>query len=359
MLKETRTKYSFFSGVRKYRFRTILFIAFFWTGIDLLVTLITRHDPRQYEFSSLFIRELLVFIMTLIMGYLFIFTLKSTLRNGSLWLNFLIKTVILLGAAFIMNFMVHVADNRFTMDMSYSDALSSFFRETLHLKWLLQKTLYWVILFIITQLYLEINDKYSPGVFIDILAGKYIKPKIEHRIIMFIDLKDSTPIAEKLGHQQYFLFIREFIFHVSMALIEHRGIIYQYVGDEIVVSWPFSRRNMRNCLAAVIESRKNIQKSSERFRRQYNIIPEFRVGIHVGDVTVGEIGVIKKDLAMSGDTMNTTARIRSACNELNQKFIVSKDFIEKSDLKDWQSESLGMVDLKGKAESLELYSLKI
>ena len=97
----------------------------------------------------------------------------------------------------------------------------------------------------------------------------------------------------------------------------------------------------------------------DEFRRKYDIIPEFRVGIHMGDVTVGEIGVIKKDLAMSGDTMNTTARIRSACNELNQKFIMSKDFMDNSDLTEWQGESLGIVDLKGKNNGIELFSLKI
>jgi len=351
--------YSFFSGVRKYRFRSILYIAFFWTGIDIVVSLITTHKDLIYSPGSLFIRESLVFVMTLIMGYLFTFTLKHVFRARSLWVNFVVKTLILLFAAFAMNFLVHVTENMFTNEMSTIAAIRRFFRETLQVTWLLQKTLYWVILFVITQLYIEINDKYSPGVFIDILAGRYIQPKIENRIIMFIDLKDSTPIAEKLGHHQYFLFIREFIFHISMALIEHEGIIYQYVGDEIVVSWSYSKKNTKNCLAAVIESRKNIQKQSERFRRKFGVIPEFRVGIHVGDVTVGEIGVIKKDLAMSGDTMNTTARIRSACTEFNQKFIVSKDFIDTTDMKDWQSESLGVVELKGKAAGIELFSLKI
>ncbi|MEO7265604.1 MAG: adenylate/guanylate cyclase domain-containing protein [Ferruginibacter sp.] len=351
--------YSFFSGVSKYRFRSILYIALFWTFIDLVVSLISRQSYIERPLSAFLLRGLLVFIFSFMMGYLFIFTLKNLVRNGSLWINFLVKTVILLFAAFTMNFLVHFAENKLVMGMSGSEANRDFFMGTLHIKWLLQTTLYWIILFVITQLYLEINDKYSPGVFVDILAGKYIKPRIETRIVMFIDLKDSTPIAEKLGHHQYFLFIREFIFHVSMALIEHNGIIYQYVGDEIVVSWLNSKSNIKNCLAAVIESRKNIQKNSERFRRKFDIIPEFRVGIHVGEVTVGEIGVIKKDLAMSGDTMNTTARIRSACNELNQKFIVSKEFVEASELKDFQTENLGVVELKGKANGIELFSLKI
>jgi adenylate cyclase len=102
-----------------------------------------------------------------------------------------------------------------------------------------------------------------------------------------------------------------------------------------------------------------LQKNSEQFRRIYGVIPEFRVGIHLGDVTVGEIGVVKKDIAMSGDTMNTTARIRSACSELNQKFIVSKDFRDNIDLEAWQTESLGKVELKGKGNGVELFSLKI
>ena len=110
---------------------------------------------------------------------------------------------------------------------------------------------------------------------------------------------------------------------------------------------------------ALIEARKNLQKKGESFRRHFGIIPEFRVGIHMGDVTVGEIGVIKKDIAMSGDTMNTTARIRSACSELNQKYVVSKDFKENVDLKEWQTESLGVVELKGKKDGIELFSLKI
>src|SRR5690606_33770082 len=120
------------------------------------------------------------------------------------------------------------------------------------------KTLYWFVLFVITQLYLEINDKYSPGVFFDILRGKYIHPKIENRIVMFIDLIDSTPIAERLGHEQYFLFIRGFIHDVSLALIENDGIIYQYVGDEIVVSWQLNKKNIKKSLAAIIAARKNL-----------------------------------------------------------------------------------------------------
>ncbi|MEJ7626974.1 MAG: adenylate/guanylate cyclase domain-containing protein [Ferruginibacter sp.] len=351
--------YSNFSGLSKYRYRTILYIAIFWTIIDAIMMLLSDLEHLKNPVRGILLREVFVFVMSLILGYLFVFTLKKLFRKYPLWLNFIFKSVMLLLVAFFMNFLVHFIQNLFIQRLGLLNSVTTFMDEALQTEWLIQKTFYWVILFIVTQLYMEINEKYSPGVFVDILMGKYFNPKVENRIVMFLDLKDSTPIAEKLGHQQYFLFIREFIYHVSMALIEYNGRIYQYVGDEIVVSWVSNKKSVKSALASVIAARKNIQKNSERFRRAYNIIPEFRVGIHIGDVTVGEIGIIKKDLAMSGDTMNTTARIRSACNELNQKFIVSKEFIDFSEMKEWQSESLGIVDLKGKATGLELYSLKI
>ena len=351
-------KFSIFQGIKKFRIRRVFYIAIFWTLIDMVSTIL-NYNTHESHTKSVLLRALLVFFMSTIMGYLFVFTLRNIFKNRPLLLNFFAKTFILLFAALAMNFLAHFLDDILIDKFSIGESLKNFYGNIIDGNWLMKRTLYWLILFAVTQSYLEINDKYSPGVFIDILAGKYIKPKIENRIIMFIDLKDSTPIAEKMGHQQYFLFIREFIYFISLALIEHNGIIYQYVGDEIVVSWKYNKLNMKECLASIIAARKNIQKKSEHFRRVYNTVPEFRIGIHTGDVTVGEIGVIKKDLAMSGDTMNTTARIRSACNELNQKFIVSKDFAEKSSLQVFQMESLGLVELKGKATGIELFALKI
>ncbi len=321
---------------------------------------LTRPEPTYYSFASaIALRSFLLFIMSLGIGYLLIFKLRRMFRNRPLAVSFFYRSSILLVAAYVINFIIHTANIIATLHYTVFDALHKYAQDATDIRWITQKMLYWMVLFVLTQLIIEVNEKYSPGVFMDILLGKYLQPKIEKRVVMFMDLKDSTPIAEKLGHQQNFKFIREFIYQISNALIEHGGNIYQYVGDEVVVSWPLEKRNTKRCMEALIEARKNLQKRNEHFRRRFGVTPEFRVGIHAGDVTVGEIGVIKKDIAMSGDTMNTTARIRTACSELNQKFIVSKDFLDNADLKEWQSESLGIIELKGKNQGIELFSLKI
>jgi adenylate cyclase len=346
-----------FSHINKLRIKTVVFIAVFWTAVDLVIFLMNPHT--QYHPNSIWTREIFMFVISFIMGYLIVFRLRRFFRRFPLWINFFTKSCILLLSALVLTFIIQYFNSVFVLGQSSATTIQEIKSYVLHKNWLLAKVVYWISIFFVTQLILIINEKYSPGVFLEILTGHYIQPKIENRIIMFMDLKDSTPIAEKLGHSVYFEFIREFIYLLSLAIIEFEGSIYQYVGDEVVCSWKNTEKNTIKCLNAVIQSRKHIQKKSNYFKRRYGVVPEFRVGINVGEVTVGEIGVLKKDLAMSGDTMNTTARIRSACNELNHHFIVSKDFVEASGLKGWQTESLGLVDLKGKDQSIELFSLKI
>ena len=62
---------------------------------------------------------------------------------------------------------------------------------------------------------------------------------------------------------------------------------------------------------------------------------------------------------LGGDTINTAARIRSACTEMNQKYLISKDVLDFLDMKEWQAEPMIPIDLKGKNQQMELFALKI
>jgi adenylate cyclase len=356
-----------FAVIRRYRVQMILAIGICWTLIDVgffIFRLLTTTPNNKALFPektiyTILLREVNVFFISCCMGYALVVILKNILRRASVFVNILVKTGILIAAALGINFLIHVSYVLAIEHKTIQNAVNSFVAYTFDKRWFLEKMPEWFILFILTQLVIEFVEKYSPGIFFAILFGRYLRPRNEMLIIMFIDLKNSTPIAEKMDNKEYFYFIREFIFHISTALLEYGGRIYQYVGDEIVVSWPMKEANFKNCIRALIQARKNIETNGDRFRRRFGFLPEFKVGIHCGEVTIGEIGVIKKDLAMSGDAVNTTARIRNACTELNQKYIVSKDFLENSHLKDFQTESLGEIELKGKVRSIELFSLKI
>jgi adenylate cyclase len=357
-----------FSVIKRYKLRMILIVATSWTIIDTLFYILRWTEqltPSKYSLfqkhtaQTILLREANVFFLAMLSAYFLVYFMKNFFRKTPLWINMFLKAMILIAAALIINFFIYFTYATLIARQPASYALENFYRNTFETPWLIQKIPEWIILFILTQLIIGINEKYSPGVFFDIMLGKYVQPKDERRIIAFIDLRDSTTIAEKLGHKEYFNFIRDFIYYISTGLMEYGGRIYQYVGDEIVVSWPDTKRNAKKCIYALIEARKSLNKHLDKFLRKYDIVPEYKVGVHTGEVTIGEIGIIKKDLVMSGDTMNTAARIRTACNELNQKFIVSKDFLDKIQLKDWQAESLGPIELKGKNSTIELFALKI
>ncbi|HEX7903569.1 MAG TPA: adenylate/guanylate cyclase domain-containing protein [Chitinophagaceae bacterium] len=356
------------SVVKKYELKVVILIAVFWTIADFLLFLIRKYsnvlplkysDPSINTTKEVLLREVNVLLVSFIIGFFLVSVLRKFLRFASLWINLVAKTVILIVIAMVMNLFIYASYEMLFKHTSFSEVFQKFWNNTSRVEWLLPKMVEWVILFIVTFLALEINEKYSRGVFLDIMLGKYLQPKEEQRIIMFIDLSSSTPIAEKLGHKEYFAFIRDFIFCISAGVMEHDGRIYQYVGDEIVAWWPSSKENARRAVKSLIESRKILNKNTAIFKRRYDILPEYKAGIHTGSIMVGQVGISKKELVMSGDTINTASRIRSACTDLNQKFLLSKEMTELVAMKDWQTESMGAVDLKGKNLDMELFALKI
>ena len=354
------------SAVGRYRIRRIIIISFAWTLINIFLYFrnVSNGDDIDYPFhelgfAAILLRSVIVLVISFFMSWLQLREVKIVVRKRTILINWMIKVIFLMLIALAASVIIFFLHFLIIKEVSFGVTMYQFGNYYLYTNFLTDILLFWFVMLLSAQIMVEIDQKYSPGVFWEIMIGKYLVPRNEKRIIMFLDLKDSTPIAEQLGHEKYFLFIKDFIHYVSIAVLDNRGMIYQYVGDEVVVTWPYKKSNILKSVQAVVESRKAMQRKSDYFRRTYGIIPEFRAGLHAGNVTIGEIGVIKKDIAISGEAMNTAARIRSACNELNQKFVVSKEYFDTGILKSWQGESLGEVYLKGKDESIELYALKI
>ncbi len=195
--------------------------------------------------------------------------------------------------------------------------------------------------------------------FFRLFFGMYRHPRQISRIFMFLDLKDSTSIAEKLGNKMYSAFIRDFFYDISDAIILFKGEIYQYVGDEIVVVWPIRKKNI-NCVQCFFKMTEIIKKRESYYLKKYSVIPQFKAGIHTGEVVVTTVGKLKKEIVYHGDVMNTTARIEGKCNELREKLLVSKKilpFIPSNSAFKIREE--GEIELKGKLHPLPLYGVRL
>ncbi len=162
------------------------------------------------------------------------------------------------------------------------------------------------------------------------LLGKYRKQREEERILMFVDLKDSTKIAEQLGHQMYSQFIQDCFRDLNSVLRKHEADIYQYIGDEAVLVWK-NKKGFRknNCVNLYFAFQGKLNNRQEYYIKKYNHIPEFKAGLHCGKLMIAEVGTIKKELAYHGDVINTTSRIQGQCNNYKADLLVSQTLLEK------------------------------
>jgi adenylate cyclase len=206
-----------------------------------------------------------------------------------------------------------------------------------------------------TQFMLQVNDKFGPGVPWKLLTGRYYQPRDEERIFMFLDLRSSTAIAERLGHQRFFELLRELFQDVTKPVVDSRGEIYQYVGDEVVISWPVERGlEDANCIACFFRIAGVLAAKSGAYRDRFGVTPSFKAGMHVGLATVGEIGVVKKDIVYSGDVLNTTSRIQEECNRYGVDLIASSVLLGRIHATTYRAATIGEITLRGKAEPLLL-----
>lgn len=219
--------------------------------------------------------------------------------------------------------------------------------------------LYNIVIGLLINFINQINKKYGPGVLVPLLLGKYRNPKEEERIFLFMDLKSSTSLAEILGHLKYSAFIRDSFMDINTVLAKYNAQIYQYVGDEIVITWTVGE-GIRNasCIQFFFACEARFNEKADNYITAYGQIPQFKAGLHMGKVTVVEVGDIKRDIAYHGDTLNTAARIQSVCNSYKKNFLTSAFVLQSMhDEKSFKTESMGMVVLKGKKEPVEILSI--
>lgn len=207
--------------------------------------------------------------------------------------------------------------------------------------------------------YAEISENIGQGILINFFTGKYHSPTEENRIFLFSDMKSSTTIAEKLGHIKYFELLRKYYFDLSEAIVKYSGEIYQYVGDEIVVSWKYKDGiENNNCIKCFFAMKEDLRKRAEWYNKNFGLLPAFKAGFHSGKVTTGEIGALKKEIIFTGDVLNSTARIQGLCNKYEVDLLISDDLMKSLDLdSEFQIKSLGKNELRGKMENIELYTI--
>jgi adenylate cyclase len=218
-------------------------------------------------------------------------------------------------------------------------------------------------LFLSSLLYtfiLQISKKFGPGVLLEYTLGKYFAPKVEERAFMFLDLKSSTSLAEKLEHVTYSRLVQDCYAELTSPLLEYNAEVYQYVGDEVVVTWRMNKTFSASwCHEFVFAFQQRLEARRDYFTLLYGVQPQFKAGAHCGRVTVAEVGEVKTEIAYHGDVLNTAARIQSLCNQFEKQLLLSESLVTLLPEKDRaRSTFVAEAELKGKEGLTKIFTIE-
>ena len=329
---------------------------------NLIFLTITEVAPDQVDFGGFYTTAILLgLIFGILNGILEVFILKRKFIRMRFGIVILLKTFL-----FFVTFLLTVGIFIFIkhtilfplgiVDSAPENEFLIFITQPLFLK----HGSYALVISFIINFILQIDKKMGKGVLLNLLVGRYHSPREEKRIIMFLDLTSSSRIAEQLDPFAYSSLIKDFFYDIDRSILTTNGSVFQFVGDEVVVLWNIKEGvENNNCLHFFFLAKEIIQKNKPKYEAKYGLVPEFKAGIHSGKVIVTEVGGRKQEIAYHGDTVNTAARIRSECNELNKRLLISAELLSLlSDIdRTYFVESQGIFSLKGKKNVIGLFSV--
>jgi adenylate cyclase len=317
---------------------------------------------NQYEFaSSLIIISILATMTGFIQGFIEVTYLQDKFNNRGFVAKVIFKAFLYLIGIILFLLVSTIISNSIRLNRRFYDP------EVWHTVYLFfSNFVFWSIVIFIgviivfTLFLAEIGGHIGQGVMLNFIFGKYFKPQNEERIFMFLDMKASTTIAEKIGHERYFDLLKMYYGDMADTIIETEGEIYQYVGDEIVISWKMKKGlSALNCIRCFYFIKEAFQKESEKYRKTFNTIPGFKAGVHCGMVTYGEIGKLKQDILYTGDVLNTTARIQSKCNDLQAELLISEDLkTHLNGISTYRLIDKGIHDLRGRNADMRVFEVQ-
>jgi class 3 adenylate cyclase len=187
----------------------------------------------------------------------------------------------------------------------------------------------------------------------NLLRGRYVQPRREHRAFLLIDMKNSTGLAEQLGSVRFHELLNVFFQDVADAALDCEAEIHKYVGDEAILTWPESRSISPECLECPFMLLERIERRRRRYMARFGLLPTFRAALHYGEIVAGEIGVVRREIAFVGDTLNVAARLLDAAKEIGRDVLVSEDMLAKVSPPDGIAvEKLPMLTVRGREAPL-------
>ncbi|MCS7205161.1 MAG: hypothetical protein NZ853_05650 [Leptospiraceae bacterium] len=209
-------------------------------------------------------------------------------------------------------------------------------------------------------LMLESFSRFVPKHFVNILQKESILDikkgdATEKEItVMFNDLKNFTVIAEMLNTKETFEFLNKYLEVMSPIILNHRGIIDKFVGDEIMALFDQSVDDSLDAAIAMRRALKNFNESVYNLNLPY---VEMGIGINHGKLMLGTVGSEERlDTTVIGDTVNVASRIQQLTRHYGVPIILTENAVSNIRQKEkYYLRKLIPMRIKGKIDPIRIY----
>jgi len=192
-----------------------------------------------------------------------------------------------------------------------------------------------------------------------VLAGqvRHGDGELIHSVIWFSDLRGSTMLSKSMATDAYLALLNRYFDCLAGAVIGSGGEVLRFIGDAVLAIFPITGADPRDACRRAVEAAKaacRCVEESNRVRPGEEPV-RFGVGLHLGDVTYGNIGVRERlEFTVIGASANEAARVESMCKTLGESVVISSAFAAAHEGK---LKPLGRHALKDVAGSQELFTL--
>lgn len=207
----------------------------------------------------------------------------------------------------------------------------------------------------------ELDRLLGPGTIWRLVTGRYHTPRVEDRAFLLLDIVGSTAIAERIGPARFLALLDFLIGELTPVLVAHRAEIYRYVGDAIIVTWPLDQAIADGlCVRCARAVGARLAALQDECRRRFDVAVDGRAALHAGPVAIGEVGELKREITMLGDTLNTASKLEKIAGEFGRRAVISRDLLDQLRLPAGVAvEPLGAVDVPGRSQRMELFALQL
>jgi len=219
---------------------------------------------------------------------------------------------------------------------------------------------YSVACVVLVNLVLGITNIIGPRAFLNFIIGRYHTPIEEKRFVLFVDIAGSTGLAERLGGVAIHRLLDRTFRLLTLSVIDYRGEVLNYVGDEVIVTWP-ERSGAIGCrpLRCFMAMRDELTRATSQLEREFGVVPRIRGSLHFGPVIVGEIGDLKRAIVFNGDVMNTAARLEELSRNVDGGFLASRAAMQRFDsAPPFAVRELGRLAIRGRADGIDVVGIE-